>query len=92
MSIQEMSSVLNHFIIIKFYVIKIEIILIKKANYSKYCLNIEASNIYKINIYVSAYLNGINIAEILNIHQKLFILKENNIIVYNVMDSIIYDA
>ena len=63
-----MSSILNHFIIIKFYIIKIKTTLIKKINYFKYYLNIEISNIYKTNIYIFVYLNGINIVKILNIH------------------------
>ena len=63
-----MSSALNYFIIIKFYIIKTEIILIKKTDYFKYCLNIEADNIYKINIYIFTHLNGANIVKILNIY------------------------
>ena len=63
-----MFLILNHFIIIKFYIVKIKIILIKKVNYSEHCLNIEINNIYKINIYISAYLNGTNIVKILNIY------------------------
>ena len=63
-----MFSILNYFIIIKFYIIKIEIILIKKAGYFKHCLNIEASNIYKINIYIFIHLNEVNIVKILNIY------------------------
>ena len=59
---------LNHSVIIKFYVIEIKIILIKKASYFKHCLNIEINNIYKINIYIFAHLNGINIIKILNTH------------------------
>ena len=59
---------LNHFVIIKFYIIKIEIILIKKTNYTEYCLNIKINNIHKINIYIFTYLNGINIIKILNTH------------------------
>ena len=52
----------------KFYIIKTETILIRKIGYSEHYLNIEADNVYKINIYISACLNGTNIAEILNIH------------------------
>ena len=52
----------------KFYIIKIEIILIKKTDYFKHCLNIKVNNIYKINIYISACLNEVNITEILNIY------------------------
>ena len=63
-----MFSVLNYFIIIKFYIIKIEIILIKKAGYFKYYLNIKINNIYKINIHIFAHLNGVNIIKILNTH------------------------
>ena len=63
-----MSLILNHFIIIKFYIIGIEIILIKKTDYSEHCLNTEVSNIYKINIYIFARLNGANIIKILNIY------------------------
>ena len=63
-----MFLILNYFIIIKFHVIKTETILIKKINYFKYYLNIEADNIYKINIYIFIYLNGVNIIKILNIY------------------------
>ena len=63
-----MFSILNHFVIIKFHVDKTKTILIKKVNYFKHCLNIKANNIYKINIYISAYLNEINIVKILNIY------------------------
>ena len=63
-----MFSVLNYFIIIKFHIIKTKIILIKKVNYFKHCLNTEANNIYKINIYIFAHLNGANIVKILNIY------------------------
>ena len=63
-----MSLILNHFIIIKFYVIETEIILIKKTDYFEYCLNIEASDIYKINIYIFTCLNGADIVKILNIY------------------------
>ena len=59
---------LNYFIIIKFYIVKIEIILIKKVNYFKHCLNIKADNIYKINIYIFIHLNKADIIEILNIY------------------------
>ena len=86
-----MSLTLNHFIIIKFYVTGTKTTLIKKTDYFKYYLNTEANNIYKINIYISAHLNGIDIVKILNIHQKLSILKENDIIVYNIMGNIIYN-
>ena len=61
-----MFSVLNYFIIIKFYITETEIILIKKTDYFKHCLNIKANNIYKISIYISAYLNRTDIVEILN--------------------------
>ena len=63
-----MFLILNYFIIIKFYVIKIEIILIKKIDYFKHCLNIKTDNIYKINTYILAYLNETDIIEILNIY------------------------
>ena len=63
-----MFLILNHSVIIKFYIVKTKIILIKKTGYFKHCLNIEIDNIYKINIYISVYLNGVNIAEILNIY------------------------
>ena len=59
---------LNYFIIMKFYITGTEIILIKKVNYFKHCLNTEAGNIYKINIYIFIHLNGADIAEILNIY------------------------
>ena len=59
---------LNHFIIIKFHIIKIKTILIKKTNYFEHCLNIEISNIYKINIYIFTYLNRTGIVKILNIY------------------------
>ena len=86
-----MFLILNYFIIIKFYIIKIEIILIKKTDYFKHCLNIKVNNIYKINIYIFICLNEVNIVKILNTHQKLSVLKENNIIIYNIMDSIIHN-
>ena len=63
-----MFLILNYFIIIKFYIIEIEIILIKKAGYFKHCLNIKTGNIYKINIYISIHLNEVDIVKILNIH------------------------
>ena len=63
-----MSLTLNHFIIIKFYIIKIKIILIKRAGYFEYYLNIEINNIYKINIYIFIHLNGTDIIKILNIY------------------------
>ena len=63
-----MSSVLNYSIIIKFYIVKTEIILIRKINYFEHCLNIEAGNIYKINIYIPAHLNKADIVKILNTH------------------------
>ena len=63
-----MSPVLDYFIIIKFYIIKTETILIKKTNYFKHYLNIKTNNIYKINIYISACLNEVNIIKILNIY------------------------
>ena len=91
MNIQKMSSALNHFIIIKFYVVETEIILIKKTDYFKHCLNIKISDIYEINIYIPAHLNRIGIIKILNIYQKLSVLKKNNIIIYNAMSSIIHD-
>ena len=59
---------LNYFIIIKFYIVKTEIILIKKVNYFKHYLNTETDNIYKINIYIFIHLNKVNIVKILNIH------------------------
>ena len=46
-----MFLILNYSIIIKFHIIETEIILIKKTNYFKHCLNIKTDNIYKINIY-----------------------------------------
>ena len=70
MGIQKMFSILNHFVIIKFYIIEIEIILIKKVNYFKYYLNTETDNIYKINIYIFVCLNGAGIIKILNIFSK----------------------
>ena len=63
-----MFLILNYFIIIKFYIIEIKIILIKKINYFKHCLNTETGNIYKINIYIFIHLNGVNIVKILNIY------------------------
>ena len=63
-----MFLILNYSIIIKFHIIEIEIILIKRINYSEHCLNIKINNIYKINIYISAHLNRANIIKILNIH------------------------
>ena len=63
-----MFLILNYFIIIKFYIIKTEIILIKKTNYFKHCLNIKTGNIYKINIYIFIYLNRADIVKILNIY------------------------
>ena len=63
-----MSLILNYFIIIKFHVIETEIILIKKTDYFKYYLNIKASNIYKINIYIFICLNRVSIIKILNIY------------------------
>ena len=63
-----MFLILNYFIIIKFYIIEIEIILIKKTGYFKHCLNTETDNIYKINIYIFICLNGADITEILNIY------------------------
>ena len=63
-----MSLILNYFIIIKFYITKIEIILIKKTDYFKYYLNIKVDNIYKINIYIFIHLNRVNIVKILNIY------------------------
>ena len=87
-----MSLTLNYSIIIKFYVVKIKIILIKKTDYPEHCLNIETDNIYKINIYIPACLNGTDIVKILNTHQKLSILKKNDIIICNIIGSIIYNA
>ena len=52
----------------KFYIVGIEIILIKRAGYPEHCLDIEADNIYKINIYISARLNEADIVKILNIY------------------------
>ena len=86
-----MFSTLNYFIIIKFYVVETEIILIKKIDYSEYCLNTETGNIYKINIYIFTHLNGADIIKILNIYQKLSILKEDGIIIYNTISNIICD-
>ena len=63
-----MSLILNYFIIIKFYIIETEIILIKKTDYFKYCLNIEIDNVYEINIYIFIHLNEVNIVKILNIY------------------------
>ena len=63
-----MSLILNYFIIIKFHIIGTKTILIKKINYFKHCLNIEADNIYKINIYIFIHLNGTDIVKILNIY------------------------
>ena len=63
-----MFLILNYFIIIKFYIIETEIILIKKTNYFKYCLNIETNNIYKINIHIFICLNRTDIVKILNIY------------------------
>ena len=68
MNTQKISLILNHFIIIKFYIIKIKIILIKKTGYFKYYLNIKINNIYKINIYIFVHLNRVNIVKILNIY------------------------
>ena len=59
---------LNYFTIIKFHIIKTKTILIRKTNYFKHYLNTEINNIYKINIYIPAYLNKIDITEILNIY------------------------
>ena len=87
-----MFSVLNYFIIIKFYIIETKTILIRKADYFKYYLNTEADNIYKINTHIFIYLNGVNIVEILNIYQKLSILKEDGIIVYNTISNIIHNT
>ena len=52
----------------KFHIIEIEIILIKKTDYFKHCLNIKVNNIYKINIYIFIHLNGADIIKILNIY------------------------
>ena len=68
MGIQKIFSILNHFIIIKFHIAGTETILIRKVDYFKYCLDIEAGNVYKTNIYISACLNGAGIVEILNIY------------------------
>ena len=73
----------------KFYIVETEIILIKKVNYSEHYLNIKADNVYKINIYISVYLNGAGIVKILNTHQKLSVLKENDMIICDIMGSII---
>ena len=92
MSTQEMSPTLNHSAIIKFHIIGTETTLIKRAGYPEHCLNTEAGNIYKTNVYISACLNGADIAEISNIHQKLSVLKEDDIIIHNTIGSIIHDA
>ena len=63
-----MSLTLNHFIIIKFYVVGTETILIRKTGYFKHCLNIEISDIYKISTHISAHLNRVNIIKILNVY------------------------
>ena len=76
----------------KFYIIKIKIILIKKTDYSEHCLNIKVNNIYKINIHIFVHLNKVNIVKILNAYQKLSVLKENNIIIYNTINNIIYNV
>ena len=55
-------------------------------------LNTEADNVYKISIYIPACLNKADIAKILNTHQKFFILKEDDIIVYNIISNIIYNT
>ena len=52
----------------KFYIIETETILIRKTDSFKHYLNIKIDNIYKINIYIPAYLNKINIIKILNIY------------------------
>ena len=59
---------LNYFVIIKFYIVKTKTILIKKIDYFKHCLNTEANNIYKINIYIFICLNEADIIKILNIY------------------------
>ena len=87
-----MSLILNHFTIMKFHVVKTEITLIRKTDYFEYYLNTKADNIYKTNIYIFAHLNEANIVKILNTHQKLSILKENGIIIHNIIDSIIYNT
>ena len=63
-----MFPVLNHSVIIKFHIVETETILIRKTDYFKHYLNTEAGDVYKINIYIFAYLNGADIAEILNIY------------------------
>ena len=63
-----MSLTLNHSVIIKFYIVETEIILIKKINYSEHCLNTEVNNIYKISIYIPVCLNRAGIVKILNIY------------------------
>ena len=63
-----MFLILNYFIIMKFHIIKIKIILIKKVNYPEHCLNIKTDNIYKINTYIFVYLNETDIIKILNIY------------------------
>ena len=68
MGVQKISLILNYFIIIKFHIIEIEIILIKKTDYSEHCLNIKVNNIYKTNIYIFACLNEADIVKILNIY------------------------
>ena len=68
MGTQKMFSTLNYFIIIKFYIVKTEIILIKKTDYFEHCLNTETDNIYKINIYIFTHLNRTDIIKILNIY------------------------
>ena len=87
-----MSLTLNHSAIIKFHIVGTETTLIRKAGYSEHCLNTEVSNIYKTNAYISVYLNGADIAEILNTHQKLSVLKEDSMIIHNTIGSIIHDA
>ena len=76
----------------KFHITETETILIRKTDYFKHCLNTETGNIYKTNIYIFTYLNEVNITEILNIHQKLSVLKENDIIIHNIINSIIYNT
>ena len=63
-----MFLILNYSVIIKFYIIRTETILIKKTDYFKHYLNIKISNIYKINAYVSAHLNRTDIIKILNVY------------------------
>ena len=87
-----MFLILNYFTIMKFYVIETETILIKKTGYFKHYLNIKTNNIYKINTHIFACLNKVNIIKILNTHQKLSILKKNNIIIYNIINNIICDT